>query len=150
MIPLFLRNELNWDPFREWDRFAANHPAMRRPKTDEAVSPRYEVEEKDDGYLLSLDIPGVKKEDINIESKGRLLTVSASRKSTKKGETSEVAYRASFEIPEVVTFEGAEASYQDGVLNVALPKLKEATARTIKISDGKGDLLGKPATEASH
>ena len=143
MIPMFLRSDLNWDPFREWDSFAG-YPSTRRAQAEAAsVSPRYEVEEKEDGYLLWLDIPGVKKEDIQLETKGQRLTVSANRKAIKKGESSEVVYRASFEVPEIVTFDGAEASYQDGVLNVALPKVKEATARTIKITDGKGDFLGK-------
>jgi len=141
MFPLFLRNDQSaWDPFREWDRFMTQSANER---ASASLSPRYEVEEKEDGYLLSLEVPGVKKEDIHIETKGKTLTFTANRKVAKKGETSEVAYRASFEVPEAVTFEGVEASYQDGILTVALPKVKEAKAQTIKITEGKGDFLGK-------
>ncbi len=143
MIQTFFRNDHAWDPFREWGTYFAN-PARRSPANQPAtVAPRYEVEENDDGFLLSLDIPGVRKEDITLETKGKTLTVSAKRKVTKNGEASEVAYHANFEVPELVTFDGVEASYQDGVLNVALPKVKEATSRTIKVGDGKGDFLGK-------
>src|SRR4051812_18217844 len=121
---MLFRNDANWDPFKEWDRFLTNYTSQRQAANHQ--SPRYEVQEKDDGFLLSLDIPGVKKEDIQIETKGRTLSVSAKRRSSKIGaegnEESTFSYAATFELPEVVELEGAEASYQDGVLSLGLPK----------------------------
>lgn len=144
---MLFRNNTAWDPFKEWDRFFTDYASANRAPQAAHHSPRYEVQEKEDGFLLSLDIPGVKKDDIKIETKGRTLTVTAKRHSTKSAgegrEESSFSYAASFELPEVVKLDATEASYQDGVLTLGLPKVKEASARTIKVTDGRSDFLGK-------
>lgn len=138
---LFLRNERTWDPFKEWDQLFTNTPARQARPTQQ--SPQYVVQEKENGFILSLDVPGVRKEDIQIETKARTLTVTAKRKLAHGDEAEALSFHASFELPAVVQMEGAEASYLDGVLTLALPKVKEATSRTIKVSDGRGEFLGK-------
>ncbi len=144
---MLFKNDRNWDPFKEWEQFFTNTAARQARQSPAYESPRYAVQEKEDGFILSLDVPGVRKEDIQIESKGRTLSVTAKRKAAHtEGEASEestFSYHASFELPEAVQMDGAEASYQDGVLCLALPKVKEATTRAIKVTDGRGEFFGK-------
>ena len=121
------------------------------PATDFAFIPACNVEETDTHYLLSFDVPGVKKEDIKIDLRGHTLIVSGERKeeSEQKSKTqyrSEASYgsfQRSFELAEDVKADQIEAQYENGVLRVGVPKTKATKSEQIKISEGKGGLWGK-------
>jgi HSP20 family protein len=97
--------------------------------------------------IIQVDMPGIKKEDINLElnAEKSLLTLSAERHGTAKKETE--TYRAmeryrghfsrSISLPRNVNTESINAEYANGVLHVTLPKLKaemeECTAKKIAI-----------------
>jgi HSP20 family protein len=90
---------------------------------------------------LRLDLPGVAPKEIDIQVSGNQLTVSGERKEEKeeKGETfHRVERRAgrfsrSIMLPCNVQDDKVEAKYQDGVLQITLPKTAEATARHIEV-----------------
>lgn len=103
----------------------------------------YDVEETKDHYLISLDMPGVKKEDLNIEVKENTLTVSGERKSSWKDEKSYGKVRRTFTLPENADFEKIEAHYQDGVLEIAVPKTAAAQSRKIEIQSGKSGFFSR-------
>lgn len=98
--------------------------------------------ETEHAYRLTFDIPGVKKEDLKIEFKDRTLTLSGERKQAETKETDRHTLRErvygtfsrSFVIPEGVDAENIQAAYQDGVLEVTIPKAPEAKARAIQIN----------------
>lgn len=110
---------------------------------DAAVRPaRMDVVDKGDKYAVSIDLPGVRKQDIQISVEGARVSVTAdSRKEreTKDGErvlhTERFAasYARSFELPVEVTEEGADASFEDGVLRLTLPKRAQATSKRLTI-----------------
>jgi HSP20 family protein len=118
-----------FDPFREFSNFLGR--ANR-----ESHIPSCDVIEKDGKYLLSLDLPGMKKEDIKLELKDGVLTLSGERREDheeKKGGYRRIErFRGSFErtfwLPEGVKPEQVEANYADGVLRISVPKAGGALA----------------------
>lgn len=91
--------------------------------------------EKDDGYLARLDLPGVRKEDISLELEDGYLKVGASRK-FENGDKPEASceYAKRFNVPDEVDLEKISANYEDGVLNLHMPKGEKAKPRRISIS----------------
>lgn len=103
-------------------------------------TPKVNVAEKDDRYLLSVDLPGMKKEEVKIDLKDNILTISGERKSEHKEEKdnyyrSEVSYgkfSRSFNVEGVDT-EKISAKYEDGVLKLELEKSKEQKPKEISV-----------------
>ena len=96
--------------------------------------------EKDDHYLLSMDVPGVTKEDINIEVADSRLKISGERRDLfeEEGCTQEGygRFERAFGLHSDIDTTGIAAHCENGVLTVALPKTKKAEASKIPISDG--------------
>ncbi|MBK9257430.1 MAG: Hsp20/alpha crystallin family protein [Saprospiraceae bacterium] len=99
--------------------------------------PPVNIVENGKDYKVSLGVPGMKKEDFKIEHEGNILTIS-SEKSEDKEERDEKftrkefnysAFSRSFTLPENVLIDKIEAKYQDGVLELSLPK-KEPVKKT--------------------
>ena len=107
--------------------------------------PPCDIEEKENCFLLSMDIPGLKKEDIHIEVDNDTLIISGERKKEQK--TLEALYtRAerfsgkfyrSFSLGETIDANHIEASYEEGVLKLRLPREKELKPEVIKIKVGE-------------
>lgn len=116
-----------------------------------AFAPTCDIHETDSHYLMSFDLPGVKKEDIKIDLQDGTLTVSGERKEEceKKGKNqcrSERFYGSfsrSFQLPAGIKAEQVEASYAEGVLRLAVPKAEALKAQPIKVSEGKPSLWDK-------
>lgn len=139
------------DIFEDFDRTINS---FLRPTYANTVNfqPSCDVSETKEHYLISFDMPGVRKEEIKIEVHGRELLVSGERQremNEKQGETSfrrERSYgrfERSFTLPSTITSEKIEAHYENGVLNVALPKAEEDKSRSIQVQTGQGGLLSK-------
>ena len=104
-----------------------------------------DVMEKDGNYVLEAELPGFKKEDINVDLKDNILTISASHneekneedKNTKyiRKERHTTSYSRSFRVANV-THEDIKAAYNNGVLEVTFPKrdaLPEKETKKIEI-----------------
>ena len=91
-------------------------------------------EDKDNAYVRA-ELPGVTRDDINVEYADGNLTLTASRKtSAGKGDEGSVASLSrSVSLPETVLADKASASFENGVLTITLPKKEEARPRTIKV-----------------
>jgi len=105
--------------------FWADFPAYNERK----FSPAYDFNEENDFYSLSVDLPGLKKEDISLELIESKLTISGKRK--RAGE--EFSFQRKFVLPELVDTEKIEAQYQDGVLQLKLAKQAASQPRKIEI-----------------
>jgi HSP20 family protein len=112
------------------------------PKGSE-VSIKVDVKEDDKGYTVRADIPGVKKEDIQVDVEGNLISLRAEakqEKEEKKGEKviySERSYgmaSRSFTLPAEVDPKSAKAEYKDGVLTLTLPKKGNGGGKRIAVS----------------
>jgi HSP20 family protein len=106
-------------------------------------SPSLDVAETDGGYNVSIDLPGVAKDDVKITIDGRRVNVSAQtqREETKK-EGERVIYREraassfarSFTLPEEVDQDASQAKLDSGVLLLSLAKKRAAAAKHLTIN----------------
>ncbi|CUS76560.1 heat shock protein Hsp20 [Candidatus Kryptonium thompsonii] len=104
-------------------------------------SPRVDISETDDEYIVRAEIPGVSKDDVKITIKDDILTISGEKKQEKeaKGENFHRIERVygsfsrSFALPGSVKVDKVEAKFKDGVLTIKLPKVEEAKPREIEI-----------------
>lgn len=96
--------------------------------------PAVNIKETETGFKLELFAPGLKKEDFNIEIDQRMLSIS-SEIQTETEENNETysrkeytlnSFKRTFNLPETVNFDAIEANYENGILNLRLPKREEA------------------------
>ena len=107
-------------------------------------NPAVDVKETDSSFLISADIPGLTKKDINIEVSDDVLSITGERIEDNVEdsdlyhyrERSKGAFTRSFHLPESVDEKKISANFKDGILNIELPKTKviEPKSRKIKIS----------------
>lgn len=103
---------------------------------------RIDVSESDKAYTIKADIPGAKKDDIDVAVDGRQVSITSrsSSKTEKKDETSLYTERSegqvyrSFTLPAEVDQKGAQAKYENGVLSLTLPKRANGNNHRVKIS----------------
>ncbi len=138
------REELvRWDPFRDMEGFF-RVPRLRSPWRDVEAAPelRMDVTEDEKAYHVKAEIPGVSKEDIRVEIDGNNVAISAEvkkEKEEKKGETIVCSERyygrqyRSFTLRHEVDEAKAEAKYENGVLELTLPKSQAAPTKVLKI-----------------
>jgi HSP20 family protein len=134
-----------FDPFGE--SFEDAFRRMLRPVRWEGaegapVDIKVDVEENDKAYVVKAEVPGVKKEDIDVRIDGNVVTISAESKREKevkeKGKVirSERYYGSmlrSFSLGNDVNDAEATAKYTDGVLELTLPKKETAAAKKLTV-----------------
>lgn len=105
-------------------------------------APLADIVESNDKFIINMDIPGVRKEDIKIQISNGKLSISGERKSeteTKENnyhriERSFGKYYRSFDLPEIVKTEDIKADLKDGQLTITLPKAEKVLPKEIPIS----------------
>jgi HSP20 family protein len=108
---------------------------------DSVWNPSVDVSETENGYEVKADIPGIKKEDIQITLEDGVLTLKGEKKQeseTKKKSfyTVERVYgrfERCFKLPEHVKSDGIRAKVDNGVLTIDIPKAEEAKPREIAV-----------------
>lgn len=129
-----MRSLLGWDPFREMAPFAFDREL--------GFTPAFEVKETKDGYLFKADVPGVKREDIDVSMTGNRLTITGKRDAEKEEKNATVytyersygSFTRAFTMPEGIDANGIHADLRDGVLTVNVPKKPEAQAKKIAVT----------------
>ena len=122
-------------------------PGLRRrfPSEEIVWSPAIDVLEKEDKFLVKVELPGVKEEDVNVSVAGSMLTIEGEKKTEsevkKKGyyysETSYGSFSRSITIPSTVDASKIEANYDKGVLEITLPKAPEVKPKKITVAAKK-------------
>ena len=100
--------------------------------------PGYEVNEDDKNYMVSVDVPGVKPEDMTIKVEENTLRLSGGRKVKTDKEVSERRFDYRLSLGDDVDLEKIAANLENGVLHLTAPKkvVKKPEARTIQITSG--------------
>jgi HSP20 family protein len=106
--------------------------------------PAMDVVETDDHFVLRADLPGMSENDVNIELEDNVLTISGERKAEheQRGEgyyrveRSSGAFSRSLTLPEGVNADAIQANFQNGVLEVRIPKPEQHKPRKVQISLG--------------
>jgi HSP20 family protein len=108
-----------------------------------AWAPLADIEETDDAFLIEIDVPGVKRDDINIEINDRELSISGEYKERERTgvlrrgtrRTGRFEYRTV--LPSELNTENVDATISEGVLAVKVPKAEAAKPRRIEITAGE-------------
>jgi HSP20 family protein len=145
---------MKWDPMRELEdmstrlnRLFRTDMGFARPEFGEGPisaaewSPAVDVVELPDEYLIKAELPGVPKDQMKIDLKNGVLTVSGERKEEKeeKGkrfhrvERSYGSFLRSFTLPSEVDEQRISADHKEGVLSIHLPKSATAKPRAVDI-----------------
>jgi HSP20 family protein len=105
-------------------------------------SPALDVYDDKDNLVVTLEVPGMKKDDIEISLHDGMLTVSGERKDERE-QTEGQAFRSeryfgkfqrSLSLPTAVDGNKVKANYKDGILTIHLPKAEEAKPKQISVS----------------
>jgi HSP20 family protein len=119
-----------------WPVAGANGDATR------AVLARMDVVDRGDKYAVTVDLPGVKKEDIRVTVEGARVAIAAETKSEAQAQNGDkvlhserfsTSYARSFELPTEVTEENADANFENGVLHLTLPKRAHVAGRRLQV-----------------
>ncbi|MDX1546856.1 MAG: Hsp20/alpha crystallin family protein [Rhodothermales bacterium] len=104
-------------------------------------TPRVDLTESDDAYFIHLDLPGMKKEDLEINFEDGTLAVSGERRAEQtednrrfvRVERSYGRFYRAFTLPQAVDLDRVEARFENGVLHITVPKSEEVKPRRIDI-----------------
>ena len=142
---------VQWNPFHELeqmhDRLTSlfeeghHHRNSREQSPTATWAPTVDIIENDSAYLVTAELPGVRKEDIQITLEDGVLRIAGERKQeqTEKArkfhriERSYGAFTRSFSLPKNIDAEKIEARFRDGVLAVAVAKSETARPRHIEV-----------------
>lgn len=109
--------------------------------------PACDVDETETQYLISLDLPGIGKQDLKIQAMEGQLLISGERKRSKTGHLSTERFYGPFQrmfnLPQPVDIQKIEANYEDGVLQIAIPKLEIAVSKRVEIRELKSEVFEK-------
>ena len=155
-----------WQPGREMDEVGRYFEdvfgrsflpaAWRRvPSEDLVWAPTIEVVEKEDKFLVKVELPGVKEEDINISIAGNTLTIEGEKQTEseveRKGyyytESSYGSFSRSMTVPSTVDANKIEANSDKGILEITLPKILEVKSKKIRVAAKKKEEVASKKKE---
>lgn len=153
--------ERDWDMFRDFDKLQSSMNSLfsdfgrtralsgSAEAFSSSFSPACDIEESAGHYVLSFDLPGLSKDDIQINVQEGQLTVSGERKEERKTddkfgkriERSYGSFERSFSLPPNVDADNVEANYENGVLTLAVPKAETVKPKEIKVTEGRSGFM---------
>ena len=163
---------MRWDPFQDL-RSAQEEMAQMSPMlahalglhtqqgsatataTATAWAPALDISERKDAYLVTVELPGVEAEDLEITLEDGLLTIQGDRQFTSESSEQQFhrverrygAFRRSITLPAQVQTDRIEASLDNGVLQIVVPKAEEATPKRIQVRPGRAEILAASSGE---
>jgi HSP20 family protein len=104
-------------------------------------APALDISERKDAYVVTVEVPGVNPDDLDITLEDGLLTIQGERQFTSESSEQQFhrverrygSFRRSITLPVQVKAEAIEASFENGVLEVVVPKAEEAKPKTITV-----------------
>ncbi len=145
------RSVTPWGPLGElegWSPFGDLFGSRLRRLTDEWPAARaggpalaLDVHESDEAYTVTVEIPGVKKEDLSVEVEDGVLSIRGEKRSEREEksekrryvERSYGSFSRSLSLPRNVSPDKVDARYHDGVLTITLPKAEESKPQPVAV-----------------
>jgi HSP20 family protein len=137
-----------WDPFADLNRFSREFernmfaPRVASKYGNADFAPQIDVQEDKEALYITAELPGLKREEVDISLDGEILTLRGERKHEKEEgrkyhrvERSYGVFVRSFQLPSNVDTEKSTAKLADGVLTLRLPKKDVVKARKIEVKD---------------
>ena len=123
------------DFFKPWTNWFENDLFTGRAMTMPAVN----ITDNKDDFTVALAVPGMRKDDFNIDIDGNMITISCEKEEKKEEKEAKFtrkeynysSFSRSFTLPDEIMKENIEARYEDGVLKLMLPKKEEAKKAVI-------------------
>jgi HSP20 family protein len=153
---------MRWDPFQDLgyahDEMApilahalglhAQQQGIGRATTT-AWAPALDISERKDAYLVAVELPGVEADDLEITLEDGLLTIQGERRFADDSSEQQFhrverrygAFRRSITLPAQVMADGIEATADNGVLQILVPKMEQAKPTRIQVRPGPADIL---------
>jgi HSP20 family protein len=140
-----------WRPLREiedWEQHLEDffgRPMWRLPVEERGWIPAVDVFEKDDKFVVKAELPGMKEEDIDVSVVGDTLMIKGEKKTESEVKEAEYyrceraygSFYRSIPLPSTVDADKIEADFEDGVLEVSLPKSPEVKPKKVAVSARK-------------
>ena len=132
-----------WNPFG--DEFFAPERLFRAwgvpTQRPERLAPAVDVSENEKGYAVTVELPGVKKDDVTVEVHENVLTIRGEKKSEREEKKDKThwlertygSFSRSFTLPPTAVVDELKATFRDGVLTLEIPKKEELKPRQISI-----------------
>jgi len=128
---------------KDLDRFFGDGRGSLGTAQNRAWMPALDLYEDDSSFILKAELPGLKKEDIQLSVENGVLSLSGERKSEvdeeKQGVVRSERYFGKFvrsvSLPPSIKADEIVASYKDGILTVNVPKADEVKSKSISIAD---------------
>jgi HSP20 family protein len=126
----------------DWDRLFESPFGLFESPLTTGRAPALDVQEDKDNYTISVELPGMKREDLSVSLQDGTLTISGERKAEKANQDVEIhrqerfygKFQRTLTLAAPVAADKVKATYKDGVLTVTLPKIEEAKPKQIDIS----------------
>jgi HSP20 family protein len=127
---------------RGWMRpFGGDRSAWSEMLSNWEARPKVDVVDREDEVVVRAELPGVAKDDLQVSVADTLVTIKGETKQEKKeengdyyrSEISRGSFSRSVTLPCSVSAENAKASFNDGVLELSLPKVQKTKRHTVKI-----------------
>ncbi len=127
---------------RAFDRYWGD--VNETPRTADFLRPKAEVTEHENGYTITVELPGIPKENLKITVSEGVLTVRGEKRQEAevKGENTRAverfngSFERSFSLPTTVSAEKIAASYANGLLTINIPRAEHAKQREIEVAVG--------------
>ncbi len=161
---------MRWDPFQDL-RSAQDEMAQMSPMLAHALglhtqqgngratawAPALDISERKDAYLVTVELPGVKAEDLDIAMEDGLLSIQGERQFASESSEQQFhrverrygAFRRAITLPAHVLAEQIQASFEDGVLQILVPKAEEAKPKRIQVRPGRTEAPAASSEGAS-
>ena len=150
------RSPTRWDPFEEIDFFSGWSPfreyalgparfgrLLGEPggATRGRFAPSVDITEDDNRYVVTVELPGSKKEDITVEMKDQILTIRGEKRNEREEkkehsrwvERSYGSFSRSFTLPSNAAGDRVKAEFNAGILTIEVPKAEEAKPKVISV-----------------
>ena len=159
---------MRWEPFQDL-RSAQEEMAQMSPMLAHALglygqqgssratawAPALDISERKDAYLVTVELPGVEADDLQVTLEDGLLTIQGERHFAQESSEQQFhrverrygAFRRSITLPAHVMAEGIEASADNGVLQILVPKMEEAKPKRIQVRPGPAEFLAASSGE---
>jgi HSP20 family protein len=170
-----MANMMRWDPFQDLrsaqDEMAQMtqmspmlahalglHGQPQGSATATAWAPALDISERKDAYLVTVELPGIEADDLQITLEDGLLTIQGERAFAQESSEQQFhrverrygAFRRSITLPAQVQAEQIEASFDNGVLQIVVPKMEEAKPKRIQIRPGPVEVLAASSAASSE
>jgi HSP20 family protein len=137
-----------WDPFQDLlaiqDEMNQVFGRARQGQGGRVWAPALDISERKDAYVVTVEVPGISPDDLDITLEDGLLTIQGERQFSQESTEQQFhrverrygSFRRSITLPSQVQANAIEASFENGVLEVIVPKAEEAKPKKITVRAG--------------